>query len=309
MRRKERTHHRLARLAQEQHGVVSRDQMRNLGYSDSAIDRATRAGRMHRVHRGVYAVGHLRLSPHGRCRAALLACGPRSTLSHDSAAWLWGLQATLAKTVDIAIPTRGHRRREIHIHHLPHLTAGDITSSEGLPTTALPRTLLDRAATSTHRGVERDLDRAERLGLLELGAIDELFARVGKHPGIVKLRAAIELYRDPAYTRSWLERRFLKLVREAGLPIPSVNVFVAGFELDMYWECERFAVELDGYKFHSNRASFERDPRRQEELKLAGIEMVRFTALRLANEPTQVTQRLSTLLKRRRLEIRGIQVR
>ena len=114
----------------------------------------------------------------------------------------------------------------------------------------------------------------------------------------------MELHRDPAYTRSWLERRFLQLVRKSGLPIPSTNVFIAGFELDMYWERERFAVELDGYEFHGSRKSFESDRRRQEELKLAGIEMVRFTARRVEAEPAQVSQRLSALLERRRLEIR-----
>jgi len=303
MRRDEGTHHRLAHLAERQHGVVSREQMRKLGYSDSAVDRATRAGRLHRIHRGVYAVGHVRLSPHGHCHAALLACGRRAMLSHDSAAWLWGLQATLASTVDVAIPARGHHKRGIRVHYLPRLVAEDIATSEGLPTTSASRTLLDRATSATHKAVERDLDRAERLGLLELAAIDELLMRAGKHPGIAKLRAGAELHRDPAYTRSWLERRFLQLVRKSGLPIPSTNVFIAGFELDMYWERERFAVELDGYAFHSSRKSFESDRRRQEELKLAGIEMVRFTAQRVIDGPREVAGRLSRLLTNRQLEL------
>jgi len=224
-------------------------------------------------------------------------------LSHDSAAWLWGLQATLASTVDVAIPARGHHKRGIRVHYLPRLVAEDIATSEGLPTTSASRTLLDRATSATHKAVERDLDRAERLGLLELAAIDELLMRAGKHPGIAKLRAGAELHRDPAYTRSWLERRFLQLVRKSGLPIPSTNVFIAGFELDMYWERERFAVELDGYAFHSSRKSFESDRRRQEELKLAGIEMVRFTAQRVIDGPREVAGRLSRLLTNRQLEL------
>ncbi len=132
-----------------------------------------------------------------------------------------------------------------------------------------------------------------------------MLARAGKHPGVSKLRVALELHRAPAYTRSWLERRFLELVRESGLPRPSANVFVAGFELDMYWERERFAVELDGYEFHSDRTHFERDRRRQTELKLAGIEMVRFTARRVTTAPTELMGQLSALLARRRLELSG----
>jgi len=305
MRGEERTHHGLARLAEAQHGVVSRGQLRELGYSGSAIDRAVRSGRFHRIHRGVYAVGHRRLSPHGRCRAALLACGPRALLSHDSSAWLWGLEATLSAIVEVALRSRGHRRRGIQIHYLPRLAAEDVATREGLPTTAVPRTLIDRAATISRRSLDRDLDRVARLGLLDVAAIDHLLARAGRHPGCAKLRDAVELHRDPAYTRSWLERRFLDLVRRSGLPMPSANVFVAGFELDMYWERERFAVELDGYEFHSGRRSFERDRRRQEDLKLAGIEMVRITARRVMAEPDELMRRLSELLDQRRLELFG----
>jgi very-short-patch-repair endonuclease len=224
-------------------------------------------------------------------------------LSHSSAAWLWGLRPRLAFPVEIALPWRGHRRETIRTHHLPALRKEDCTSSEGLPVTAVPRTLLDLASTASKRELEKDLDRTERLGILEIGSIDHLLPQAGKHPGIAKLRGALELHREPAFTQSGLERRFLKLVRSAGLPMPSANVFVEGFQLDMYWERERFAVELDGYEFHRSRASFESDRRRQEELKLAGIEMVRFTARRVVDQPKEVMRRLSLLLKERRLEL------
>lgn len=124
------------------------------------------------------------------------------------------------------------------------------------------------------------------------------------------LEKALDLYREPAFTQSGLERRFLELVRQAGLPMPAANVFVEGYQLDMHWEWERFAVELDGYEFHRSRASFESDRRRQEELKLAGIEMVRFTARRIGDEPREVMRRVAALLEKRtagRAEIRGRQ--
>lgn len=300
-----RKHHDLASVARRQHGVVGRGQLRGLGYSDGATDRAIAAGRLHRVHRGVYAVGHVSLSPHGRCHAAILACGPEALLSHTSAAWLWGLLPTLASPVEVGLPWRGRGRRDIRVHHLPALREADHGRSEGLPATAVPRTLLDLASTLPRRGLEKALDRAERLGIFDLGAIDHLLTRAGKHPGIGNLRHALGPHREPAFTQSGLERRFLQLVRKAGLPMPAANVFVAGFQLDMYWEQERFAVELDGYEFHRSRTSFESDRRRQEELKLAGIEMVRFTARRVVDEPRAVVGRLSLLLKTRRRELRG----
>jgi hypothetical protein len=177
-----RTHHRLAAVADCRHGVVARRQLRELGYSEAAIGRAVAFGRLHRVHRGVYAVGHAKLSPHGRCHAALLTCGPRSLLSHSSAAWLWGLQPRLVAAIEVAVPHRGHGRRTVRVINIPSLREEDRTTSDGLPVTAVPRTLLDRASTISRRGLEKDLNRAERLGILDLGAIDRRLALAGKHP-------------------------------------------------------------------------------------------------------------------------------
>lgn len=283
--------------------MVSRRQLRALGYSEAAIGRAIGAGRLHRVQRGVYAVGHERLSSHGHCQAAVLAGGRGALLSHGSAAWLWGLQARLILPVELVVRGRGHRRDGIRLHFAPALASADEASHEGLPTTGVVRTLLDIASTESRRKLERALDRANRLGLLEVEAIDSCMARTAGHSGCGRLRKALRLHREPRFTRSALERRFLMLVRKVGLPLPAANVVVAGFELDMYWEAEAFAVELDGYEHHRGRAAFERDHRRQEDLKLAGIEMVRFTARRVFDRPDEVMRRLSLLLDNRRREL------
>jgi very-short-patch-repair endonuclease len=144
------------------------------------------------------------------------------------------------------------------------------------------------------------LDNASRNGLLDLPAIDELISRSARQRGVARLRAAMDLHRDPAFTRSGLERRFLRLIREAGLPRPSANRFVEGYEIDMYWPEERFAVELDTFDYHGDRRSFESDRIRQEDLKLAGVEMTRITGIRLDREPSAVVRRLSELLGQRR---------
>jgi hypothetical protein len=129
-----------------------------------------------------------------------------------------------------------------------------------------------------------------------------MLGRCGGHHGRGALVAAIAKYRKPAFTRSGLERRFRALVHEAGLPRPSANTFVAGFEIDAYWEAERFGVELDTYDFHGGRVAFESDRLRQEDLKLAGIEIVRITGRRLDLEPQVVIDRLGQLLANRRRE-------
>lgn len=303
MRAQARSHHRLAETAEAQYGVVSRAQLRALGYSGSAIGRALASGRLHRVHRGVYAVGHRRLSAHGQCHAAVLACRPGALLSHSSAAWLWGLVPKLATPVEVVLQTGGYRGSSICVHHSRILQPPDRTIRDGLPVAAIPRVVLDLASTVPRRQLERALDRAELLGMLDVGEIDTLLARAGRHPGIGALRSALDPHREPCFTRSGLERRFLELVRASDLPMPAANAYVAGFELDAYWEAERFAVELDGYEYHRSRSAFERDRARQEELKLAGIEMVRITARRIAREPEEVVGRLRVLLGRRRGEL------
>ena len=141
------------------------------------------------------------------------------------------------------------------------------------------------------------LGRSEEDELLDLRALESVLDRCGHHPGRGTLRAAIDLYRpDPTVTRSSLERRFRALAKRAGLPPPSMNFVVAGYELDAYWPEERFAVELDLFETHGTRAAFESDRIRQEELKLIGVEMIRITGPRLKREPEIVIERVRILL-------------
>jgi very-short-patch-repair endonuclease len=302
MREQMRTH-RVAELANRQYGVASQSQLVELGYSQSALARDVASGRLHRIHRTVYAIGHTCLSPHAECLAGVLARGEHALLSHRSAAWLWGLERRFARPVEVSVPWRGRGRKPLHVHHCPALRHEDSAIAEGVPVTAVPRTLLDLAACVSRRRLEEAIERAERLGLLDLAQIDSLLGAVRGHAGRGRLRRALEIHRDPAFTRSGGERRLLALICEAGLPRPAVNTFVQGFELDLYWARERFAVELDGWKTHRSRSAFESDRRRQEELKLGGIEIVRITGRRLQLQPDEVVERLKVLLQRRRVEL------
>jgi very-short-patch-repair endonuclease len=163
------------------------------------------------------------------------------------------------------------------------------------------RTLLDVAATVPPDRLPRLLERPEELRLLDLRAVGGVIERAATHRGLRPLRRAAGLYRpEPRFTRSGLERRFLELVREAGLPMPATNCFVEGHEVDAYWARERFAVELDTNEFHGSRAAFERDRLRQEDMALAGIEMIRITGHRIDQEPRRVMDRLGEHLRRRR---------
>lgn len=302
MGEKRRSHQALARLAGEQHGVVSVWQLGRLGYSKDDIGHAVATGRLHPLHHSIYAVGHRGVQRHGQCIAALLGCGDRALLSHRSAAWLWGLTSRFVWPVEVTAASRRQTRKAIRIHSAVALTPSDHASHEGIPVTAIPRTLLDFAATDPHF-LRQALDNAQRLGLLDLIAVDELTSRSKGFRGVKRLRTALESHRPAAFTRSGLERRFLQLTQRAGLPRPSTNLFIEGYELDAYWPVQRFAVELDTYDHHGTTSAFEADRLRQENLKLAGIEMIRITGARLSREPTAVMNRLRRLLAQRSREL------
>jgi hypothetical protein len=289
-------------LATLQHGVVSTRQLDGLGYSKSSASKAAMAGRLRRIHRGVYVVGHEPLTWEGRCLAAVLAARP-AVASHLSAGWLWQVLRYQPGTIHVTAPAPRRSRRAFSVH-IADLLARDQTVLEEVPVTSLARTLLDLAAMLSPLQLERALERSEELQKFDLGAIEDLLARSVGHPGHGRLRKALAIYReDPAFVRSKLERRFLDLVKRAGLPTPSMNLNVAGYELDAYWEPERFVVELDVYETHGSHAAFERDRLRQEDLKLKGVEMIRITGPRLDREPRATVERIRALLEQRRRQL------
>jgi hypothetical protein len=165
--------------------------------------------------------------------------------------------------------------------------------------TAVPRTLLDLAAAVKFDWLERMVERSEELELFDLRQVEDLLVgTVGQH-GHGRLRRAIALYQPSSFTRSGMERRWLELVIEAGLPQPRTNYVEHGFELDCYWPECRFAVELDLFETHGTRAAFERDRKRQEDLLLVGITMTRVTGPRLEREPEEMVKRVARLLEQR----------
>jgi very-short-patch-repair endonuclease len=202
--------------------------------------------------------------------------------------------------VEVTVPSRGHRRERVRVYRARVQIAGERAHQDGIPLTAVPRTLIDIAASGPTRRLQRAIDRAERLGLLDLIEIDATLARNRGRSGVPALREALGLYRDLVFTRSRAERLLLDALRRRGVARPAVNTVIEGFEIDAYWERERFAVEVDGWSFHRSRAAFESDPLRQEQLKLAGIDSIRVTARRLEREPEVVAERIAALLAQRR---------
>jgi very-short-patch-repair endonuclease len=285
-------------------------QLLDFGYAANTVLGWAEEGRLHRLHHGVYAVGHRRLTWYSRCWAAVLAAEPdeaapwRAVASHYSAAYLWGLLRFTPDVMHVTAPTRRRAKRRFVVHFSSILAEEDRAVCQGIPVTAVPRVLLDLAIRARPEQLEGYLERAEDRDLLDVRAVEDVLARAGGHRGRGRLAQALTIYRpDPAFTRSKFEQRFRRLVIADGLPAPSMNFNVAEYELDAYWPDLRFAVELDLFETHGSRAAFERDHLRHEELKLLGIEMIRITRPRLDREPKAVMRNLAILLERRRFEV------
>ena len=273
----------IAELAGRQHGVVAVSQLVGLGLQARAVSARVKAGRLHRVHTGVYAVGHQLLTAEGRWMAAVLACGDGALLSHRSAAVLWGLRDGGGARVDVTTVRRvGRGRAPIRAHWRPSVAAADACSCRGVPCTSLARTLLDLAAVVSGRELEKACDRAEQLRLFDARAIEDLLARVAGTRGTRRLRETLEQL-DPqgALTRTEIERLMLALCKAHTLPQPVVNAWIQldgiGFEPDFLWPNAKLIVETDGRKTHRTRKAFEADRRRDQLLAEAGYTTLRFT--------------------------------
>src|SRR4051794_4030013 len=182
----------IAWLATRQHGVVGMWQLHDLGLSTDAAAKRVAAGRLHRMYRGVYAVGHPVLKTEGHLMAAVLAGGPRAVLSHVDAAELHGIRRRgyVRTRIHVTSSTRaGRRHKRLVIHSGAALRVRDVMRAYGIPCTSVPRTLLDLAETGP---VTRDVERAEALGLFDLTAVNELLDRSNGRRGANRLRAAIQ---------------------------------------------------------------------------------------------------------------------
>lgn len=273
----------MARLAARQHGVITAKQLASVGLGRMAVSERTRNGRLHRIHRGVYAVGHRGLSLHGRFMAAVLACGDGAVLSHGSAAVLWGLLRPLDGPIHVSTPTTSGRKTRlgIHLHRCQALAESPslpsylpsrgrqrgglppTTRRENIPVTTVPRTIDDLDGSLPPRLVRRAIRQAELAGY--------------RLDGVESDR-----------TRSDLEAAFLELWRRHRLPTPEVNAKLGRWEVDFLWREQRVVVEADSWTYHRGSVAFQDDHARELDLRAEGFTVLRFTEQQLEEEPGRV---------------------
>jgi len=290
---------RIARLAEAQNGVVNYHQLLAAGLGPGAINHRVRAGRLIRLHRGVFAVGHARLTHDGRCQAALFALGPRSALSDATAGDRIGLRRSASRTIHVTVPSAGGRVRRdgIIVHRSTTLRPQDVEDVDGLATTSVARTLLDLAGTLAPGPLERAVERSLELRVFDLAALHDVLAanRNARGAGTLKQIVA-EIHHEPPVTRSVLEALMRDVCDAHGIERPAVNARVDTYEVDFLWRARKLVVETDSREHHATLAAFERDRVRDAHLATLGYRVARFTHRRVTYEPAEVARTVIALL-------------
>jgi very-short-patch-repair endonuclease/predicted transcriptional regulator of viral defense system len=290
---------RVAQIAKRQRGVVAYEQLRAAGLSDRQIHSRVRSGRLHRLYRGVYAVGHAYLTHDGRCQAALFALGSTAALSNITAGDRIGLRRSSSRTIHVTVPTAGGRVRRSGIvaHRSTTLRQRDVVVLDGMRTTSVARTLLDLAGTLRRGPLERAVERSLELRVFDLAAVEDVLAANRNARGAATLtRIVADVHHEPPVTRSELEALMRDVCDDHGVERPEVNAIVAGYEVDFLWRARNLIVETDSREHHATLAAFERDRVRDAELATLGYRVVRFTHRRVSNEPRAVAATIVALI-------------
>jgi very-short-patch-repair endonuclease len=276
-------------VADRQLGLITTPQLHVAGVRRGSVEWRLATGTLHRRHRGVYLVGHGVPVPGAIELAAVLALGKDAFVSHRSAVVLYGLAAASGDDVDVTVVGRNCRsRRGLRVHRVASLAPADRAEHRGIPVTAPARALIDYAATAGAEEAERAIAEAFALRLVTDRQFREALDRAPHRAGVALVRAILGRPGGPRRTRSGGERKMLRLIRAAGLPVPLTNHPVAGFSADFFWPDVGLIVELDGSDFHRPRPAFERDHRRDIVHKDAGHEVLRVSGEQLDQEPIYI---------------------
>lgn len=289
-------------LARVQHGVVGRDQLIGLGLTADGIKHRLARGRLHPVRRGIYAVGRPELTPQGHWMAAVLACGGGGTaaLSHSSAAALFKIGPEEAATIEVTRTSPDPIRVPgIAVHRHPTLRDGWYGFYEGIPITSPVQTLIDLALRYERWQMERAMNEADRLGLVRTDDLRQALDQHPGEPGVAPLRLILDIATF-RYTRSELERAFLPLVRDAGLPRPRTSVIVTGHEVDFHLPDLGLVIETDGLTYHRTPAQQLKDRKRDQDHTAAGLTPLRFTHGQIKFERDHVMRTLAATARRLR---------
>jgi very-short-patch-repair endonuclease len=279
-------------LAGRQRGVVTRQQLLALGFGKRSIEHRVERRRLHLVAHGVYAVGWPRMTPKRRWMAAVLACGEGALLSHRSAAALWEIGTERCGVVDVSVTRRCELKRPgLRIRGRPSLRAEDIVVRDGIPVTAVVRTLIDLATELGALALERSINEADKYDLIDPEALRAALDDCAGERGVRPLRALLDK-RTFRLSDSDLEILFRPIATEAGLPLPLTKQVVNGWQVDFFFPDLGLVIETDGLRYHRTPSSQTRDVRRDRAHILAGMTALRFTHYEIKYESSRVRSEL-----------------
>lgn len=297
--------HAIAAMAGRQHGIITRSQLRELGFRDGAIDERIASGYLQPLFWGTFAVGHRAITRQGHMLAAVLACERGTVLSHGSAAELLGLWDKRLPVMHVIPPDWSGRKIDgIRWHRVRLPPPDELEIRNGIPCTTVSRTLVDMAGWTGWSSMRRLVEQAAILRQLDVEEIDRILS-LGRRRGAPRLRTILAPWRGTReqrpVVRSRLEARLLPLLIREGLPVPRTNVKLRVeehlFEIDLLWEEQRLAIETDGEETHNTRAAFQRDRKRDQILTATGYRTSRITWEQVRDEPNAVVNRVARMLK------------
>jgi len=284
-------------LAKWQHGVVTRGQLLELGHSPDSIQHRVATGRLHAVRRGVYAIGRPQLTLHGHFFAAVLSCGPDAALSHDSGV-LYEILPLRGSEIHVSVPFAATRRRPgIVVHRRRAFAADEVTRHHNIPVTTPVCTLIDLATRLDQNQLEKAINEADKRDLTSPERLRSVLDELKPRPGVAVLRQVLDR-RTFTLTDSELERLFIPLALDAGLPLPKAGHYLNGFKVDFYWPDLKLVVETDGLRYHRTPAQQARDRLRDQVHTAAGLTPLRFTRAQVVFDARHVRSTLAAVARR-----------
>ena len=274
-----------------------------MGLAEVTIDRWIRKGRLHRIHPGIYALGHDAITVRSRWMAAVLASGAGAVLSHRSATALWGIWGSGRGETHVIVPRHTGSQRSIH-RHFGALPVDEVTTRDEIPVTSAARAVLDLAADKGEAAAESALREMEYLGIYGPVSIPTLLDRHPHHVGTPLVRTCLERLKDDpgGRVRSPLEELFLPFLDAHQIPRPRLNYWITlgddRFQVDCFWPDARLVGELDDFKSHGTRRAMSKDRRRDRRLLTATFRVVRITEAQLTQEPLSLAADLRALYNR-----------
>jgi very-short-patch-repair endonuclease len=286
-------------LAWRQHGVVTHEQLLELGFTRHGISHRVEKGRLHPVWRKVYAVGRPELTQHGRWMAAVLACGPGAAISHEDAGALLGIRPIRRGEIEVSVPGGRGRKHDGIVVHRRSLRAEDVTRWHGIPVTTAICTIVDLAGRLSRDEVEQAINDADIRGLTDPVKFRKALDRMPPRPGVGMMRDILDR-RTFRFTRSRLERAFRPIARRAGLPEPQTRCWVNGFEVDFYFAELGLVVETDSLTYHRTPQQQAKDLLRDQAHSATGSAPLRFSHGQIKYEPGHVEETLRAVAHRLR---------